>query len=446
MSELDFVDYMDETSEEENDFEEIEDDEDMYKCYLASEKNIYPSKLLWNKSRMNILKKIGEEKFIKLHEHEKRKLILNFIFIKCGKMKKTLLENYDKIMNKFEKEEHRWVESMKNLIEDGGKAIILGRVVKYYDKEKLYKFVYSFDKEKKDFVKNVKTLSEKQITSLAKNLNNRFEILYENGKPKSIKIINPKKDSENLSKLLEKLNIDDDNDLENLIGKLKKMDLNKESKLDHKQIKGLINLLSEKTRSNDKYKIVRQLRQIKNQKQNNKVDSTEMVPLGSYDPDVKPNLLGVVVEEWNPFLTPQTKQKRFKRTNEVFRITRKGEKMYLLPDIVEIQGNNYYYIRRFFNFYDYIKQYQLSLIKRIKIEKKNINYLDSIVSGGSNWRKNLVNNYIEKVLKIHNYFIYKVKILSSSKVCDIENKTKLINFISDPDVIMFKNSKLYKIK
>ena len=381
LNEQNFEDYVEEIDEGTYSDSEIQNQKEMYQVYLEHQKKMYPARLLWKKTRKYVLSKMGEKEFNKLPIEQKRKLILQVLF-SCKQINNVLLQKYSDIISFLNKDKHKWVKSLKQLVEDGGKAILVGRTSNKYNKEDILKFTYTSG------VKNIKPLSNKELENLANHLNDRFIIIYENGKPKDIKIVDRKKEEQNLEKLLNNLNIDDDQDIENMINKLKKMDLKEtKTKLDNSQIRGLINLLSDKSEFNNKYNTLKKLRYI-NKPDHKKIDSgVNAFPLGTYDPDFNNKLYGVNVEYWNPFLTPQTKKQRFVRTEEIFKITRKGEKIYIFPQIINIKGDDYYYIRRFFDFDDFLKQYQINFIRRFKKEKHPV--------------------YLDKISKIHNYFVDK---------------------------------------
>jgi hypothetical protein len=149
------------------------------------------------------------------------------------------------------------------------------------------------------------------------------------------------------------------------------------------------------------------------------------------DPDYDPSVVGVTGEYWNPFVTPQTHKQRYDRTIEVFKSVRVGTRVYILPEVIEIDSKQYMYIRRFFDFYDYLKAYQLMngrLLERseselkLKMKSNSIDEQKRIKNlQQSVW---MFGNRIQRIKMYFDYMYESIK-CKNGNVCDKELEMKL---------------------
>ena len=405
---------------------------DMIECAREHKNETEKAKFLWNSVRGKLIKM--DPTFLEKNIQEKRKLILMVIFETCENLKKVIIKNYNVIMNEFDKNKHAWIKNMKSPAESGGKGYMLGRTKKLGPPEE------SIINITRDCIQH---FSKNELKEIAKNLENRFKIQYnKQGDSVGIKIIKNSDDMEKLNILFKKVKINKNESPDILIEKLKKLEIEESNKIvpeiTTEQIRGLINLISSTEDYGKKYKIIKKLKE-KSRKRSKTFKKVErpkdrkikkytetLFPLGDWDPDFDPDdVIGIETVEWIPHLTPMRK-KRYEKTKMVYKIIRKGTRVYVLPEKITIDNKTFLYIRRFFDFNDYLKSLQNNLIRQ---------YYDK------NYSKLNKKCIVDKIKKINSYFKYLIKKLGNSS-CDTELKIKLKSFISDDYIKTFFKNKI----
>jgi hypothetical protein len=449
--------------------------QDMIDCAENDKIQKEEIKLIWNDVREYLIR--IDENFMTKSRDQKFKMILTVIFKYCDDLKKVVSGRYNEIIKEFSKNKHIWVMSLKRPILEGGKALLLGRDrTTQFSEEGLY---------------NLVDRSSVKLENLAKNLENRFKITYDSdGNPTGIEIVENKKDMDNLEKLLKKMNVSEKDTGDDLIDKLNKLEIKESEKQDEddissEQLKGLIKLIASSGNYNKKYKILEKMKTTKRPKVSvtnldntpgyvkkmmnkeirilkkqgyqkkvqkkliqeikNKYIVSSILPVGDWDPDYDPDVVGVTAEEWVPHLTP-TKKKRFEKTKMVFKLIRKGTYVYVLPDQITINSKEYLYVRRFFDFNEYLKAYQLNLIKKYRRDiLQNMPYAHLPKESALRKIKKIPKHQLEyvknKIEKIHTYFKDKISDLKYSE-CDKQLRIKLKSFTSDKLILDFLKEKL----
>jgi hypothetical protein len=492
-------------------------DKNMFLCSLSKRKQLFQIKILWNKMRQKNINRIGQEEYLNLPRKDKYEIILREIINSCN-FSSIILTKYKSMMYDLTKNKFNWIENMKNPIEHGGRAMMVSSIRKSVPLDKLV-----------NFLPGGRKLENVDIQDIANHFIDYFRITRDiNNNPIGVEVVDINRESKSIDDILSKLNLNDVDDIDNLITNLEKMDVDeKNMTLKKDQIRALIRTLSLAPGIGEKYNIVKMLRVLKAQnrirgpvqginyyyvsdkqvegpkpehnnwnkdlkrgnwkRHNVQQDTADITPIGEMDPDFDHNLIGVSVEMWKPYTTPTGKLRPIidSKTNcrldteEVLRITKIGTYIFLLPELLVINGKKYYHLRRFYNFEDYLKSYQLNnlryledeiisiknLLKEKNIDPKLLEMLNekSIKKAYEYIKKkqNDVNKnekflimktsklilFINRISKINEYFIELVNKMSIKKkgrdrlcisggvcnniICDEATRTKIEKFIND---------------
>lgn len=479
-------------------------DKNMFLCSLSERKQLFQIKILWNKMRQKNINRIGQEEYLNLPRKDKYEIILREIINSCN-FSSIILKKYKSMMYDLTKNKFNWIENMKNPIEHGGRAMMVSSIRKSVPLDKLV-----------NFLPGGRKLENVDLQDIANHFIDYFRIKRDiNDNPIGVEVVDINRESKSIDDILSKLNLNDVDDIDNLITNLEKMDVDeKNMTLKKDQIRALIRTLSLTPGIGEKYNIVKMLRVLKAQNKRNIVrkgpkpehnnwdkdlkrgnwkrynvqqDTADITPIGEMDPDFDHNLIGVSVEMWKPYTTPtgklrpiiDSKTKCRLDTEEVLRITKIGTYIFLLPELLVINGKKYYHLRRFYNFEDYLKSYQLNnlryledeiisiknLLKEKNIDPKLLEMLNekSIKKAYEYIKKkqNDVNKnekflimktsklilFINRISKINEYFTELVNKMSIKKkgrdrlcinggvcnniICDEATRTKIENFIND---------------
>lgn len=417
---------------------------ELYVSAIDFDKIIYHPKILWGICRDLVIKSIGEEEYNKLNNTKRKENIIRKVFNMCS-VSQTIEDNYNKIMNDTNDiSKYSWIEHMKLPIENGGRARIIGTFKKSIPPmENIYNIIVEYNGSddpnvpsiyrNRPIFQGIAPLSKKDANTLYSNLDNHFEIMIDKDGNKTIKVVDKDEQLIALRNMVSAIDLNNNDDVDNLISKLTRLKTGQEKQkkpyanLSESQINGLLKLC--KYKSSEAKKFIEYNAKNTGMGFNKNVD--DQIKLGYMDPDYDPSVVGVTGEYWNPFVTPQTHKQRYDRTIEVFKTVRTGTRVYILPEVIEIDSKQYMYIRRFFDFYDYLKAYQLMngrLLERseselkLKMKSNSIDEQRRIKNlQQSVW---MFGNRIQRIKMYFDYMYESIK-CKNGNVCDKELEMKL---------------------